>query len=153
MPRVAEELIGRRLLDHLAGVHDRDPVGELDEEREVVRDEEDGELELPLERLDLLENLALDDHVERGRRLVEQQQVRVERERHRDDHALAHPAGQLVRVRAQAPALDADELEQLARPRQRLRLPDPLVRLEHVDELVAHPHHGVQRVHRALEDE
>ena len=38
----------RRLLDDLAGVHDRDAVRDLDQQREVVRDEEDGEAELAL---------------------------------------------------------------------------------------------------------
>ena len=117
-----------------------------------MRDEEDREAEVALERLDLLEDLALHDDVERGRRLVHDDQLRLERERHRDDHALAHAAGELVRVRADAPAVDADELEQLARARERPPLVDLLVRAHRVDELVADAHHRVERVHRALED-
>ena len=39
----------RAQLDDLAGVHDRDPVGDLDQQRQVVRDEEDGEAALALE--------------------------------------------------------------------------------------------------------
>ena len=68
-----------------------------------------------LEVLDLLQDLALHDDVERGRRLVEDHELGAERERHRDDHALAHAARQLVRVGARAPRVDADEVEQLAR--------------------------------------
>ena len=75
-----------------------------------------------------------------------------ERERHRDHHALPHAAGELVRVRAEPPAVDADELEQVARARERLVLRHALVRAHHVDELVAHAHDRVERVHRALED-
>ena len=48
--------------------------------------------------------------------------------------------------------VDADHPQQLAGPRERVPLRDPLVRLHHVDELVADPHHRVERVHRALED-
>ena len=49
--------------------------------------------------------------------------------------------------------VDADELEQLGRPaRAPSRFEMLLVRAHHVDELVADPHHGVERVHRALED-
>ena len=55
-----------------------------------------------LQRLDLLEDLPLDDDVEGRRRLVHDDQLRLQRERHGDDHALAHPAGELVRVRAEA---------------------------------------------------
>ena len=80
-----------------------------------------------------------------------QQQLRAERERHRDDHALPHAAGELVRVRAEAVPVDADELEQLRRRVERLALRDLLVRLEHVDELVADAGDGVERAHGALE--
>ena len=103
--------------------------------------------------LDLLEDLALHDDVERGRRLVEDHELGSQRERHRDDHALAHAAGELVRVRAHAAGVDADELEQLAgAARARRCFEIALVRAHHVDELVADAHHRVERVHRALED-
>ena len=42
--------------------------------------------------------IRLDRHVERRRRLVGDEQLRVARERHRDHHPLAHPAGELVRI-------------------------------------------------------
>ena len=47
-----------------------------------------------------IEDLRLDRDVERGRRLVGDQQLRVAGERHRDHHALAHAARELVRVLA-----------------------------------------------------
>jgi len=98
VPRLAMQLGRCRLLDDLAGVHDRDPVRELEQERQIVRDEEHREAELALQVADLLENLALHDYVEGRRRLVENHELGAQRERHRDDHALPHPAGQLVRI-------------------------------------------------------
>src|SRR5436305_10300682 len=151
MQRSRGDARGRSAFDDLSRVHDRDAVGELEQEREVVRDEEDGEAEVPLQLLDLLEDLALHDDVERRRRLVEDDELGIEREGHRDDHALAHPAGELVRIRPRAALVHADELQQLARAHQRAMLRDALVGLHHVHELVADPHHGVERVHRALE--
>ena len=149
--RARAEARGRRRLDDLSRVHDRDPVRELEQEREVVRDEEDRKPEVALECLDLLQDLALDDDVERGRRLVHHDELRPERERHRDDHALTHSARELVRVRACAPAVDADELEQLACSHERAPAVDALVRAHRVDELVADAHDRVERVHRALQ--
>ena len=66
-----------------------------------------------------LEDLRLDRHVERGRRLVGDQQLRIAGERHRDHHALAHTARELVRVLVDAlfGVRDADHLEQLDRAR------------------------------------
>ena len=96
-----------------------------------------------------LEDLRLDRHVERGRRLVGDQQLGVVDQRHRDHHALAHAARELVRVGVDAPARlgDADEPEHLDRAVARLRPCDTsLVGADGLDELVADP---VERVQRA----
>ncbi len=45
-----------------------------------------------------VDDLRLQRHVERGRRLVGDEQVGIHEERHGDGDALAHPAGELVRV-------------------------------------------------------
>ena len=67
-----------------------------------------------------VEDLRLDRHVERRRRLVGDQQLRLAGERHRDHRPLAHAARELVRVvlQPQLGARDPDLLEQL-RPRGR----------------------------------
>ena len=69
------------------------------------------------QRAQQLEDLVLDRHVERGRRLVAQDQPRVAGQRDGDHHALAQAAGQLVRVRPRAPrgVGDADQPHQLER--------------------------------------
>ena len=56
---------------------------------------------------------ALDDDVERRHRLVGQQQAGLERERNGDGGALAHAAGELVRIVGQPPLAQAHQLEQL----------------------------------------
>ena len=69
------------------------------------------------QRREQLEDLVLDRDVERRRRLVAEDELRLARERDRDHHALAHPARQLVRVRVGAPLGigDADQAHQLER--------------------------------------
>ncbi len=151
--RVRPEAARLRGLDDRARVHDRDPVRGLDQQREIVRDEEHRKLPLPLKLLNTLQDLALDDDVQCRRGLIEDDQLGLERQRHRDDHALAHATRQLVRIRAHALPVHAHQLEQVPGLRQRLLLRDPLVRLHHVDELVADPGHRIQRVHRRLEDD
>ena len=76
----------------LARVEHADALAGLPDHAEVVADEEDGGAEPLLQLSDEVEHLGLDRGVEPGRRLVEDQQARVRRERHRDDHALLHPA-------------------------------------------------------------
>ena len=51
-----------------------------------------------LEAFEELQDLGLDGHVERRRRLVGDQQRRFQREAHRDHRPLAHAARELVRV-------------------------------------------------------
>ena len=107
----------RAVLDRLARVHDEDLVGHVGDDAEVVRDHDDRRAGALLQLLHQFEDLRLDRHVERGRRLVGDQDVGVARERHRDHRALAHAAGELVRV---VPTRclgmrDAHQLEQLDR--------------------------------------
>ena len=84
---------------------------------EVVRDQDDRGVRLLPRRLQHLDDLRLDRDVERGRRLVRDEHARVVGDRHRDHRALAHPAGELVRVLVDPPLRrrDADDLEQLDR--------------------------------------
>ena len=61
------------------------------------------------------EDLRLDDHVERGRRLVGDEELRPQHERERDHDPLPHPAGELVRVLAEARRRDSHSPERLER--------------------------------------
>ena len=101
----------------LPGVHHRDVVGPPGHDAEVVGDEDHRHVPLALLRLEQVEDLRLHGHVERGGRLVGEQQLRAARQGDRDHDPLAHAAGQLVRVLAQAPLGlgDADRREQRER--------------------------------------
>ena len=97
-------------LDHLAGVHHGDPIAELGDQAEMVRDEQDRAPHLVFQLAQEVDDLRLERDVERRGRLVGDQQVRPRDQRERDADALAHAARELVRV-AVDPALgvgDAD---------------------------------------------
>ena len=76
-----------------------------------------------LQLLEQVKDLALDGDIERGRRFVGDQQLRVAGERHGDHDALAHAAGKLVRIGAQRACgrRNAHEVEQLDCARCALR--------------------------------
>lgn len=78
-----------------------------------MRDEDDGEAELASQVGDLAEDLALDEHVESGRRLVHDHQLGAQREGHGDHDALAHAAGEFVGVGADALPADLDDVEEV----------------------------------------
>ena len=92
-----------------------------------------------------LDDLRLHGHVERGRRLVGDQELGLERQRHGDHCPLAHPTGVLVGVLLGPPlgARDADQGQLVDGPGLG-RLPrDPLVSADGFGYL---PAHLVQRV-------
>ena len=102
-PRVGVAGVGQHLrggsgLHRLARIHDRDGVAELGDDAEVVRHEQHGDAEFLGERFQQLQDLQLRRDIERGGRLVGDDQRRAAGERAGDHQALALAAGELVRV-------------------------------------------------------
>ena len=154
MPRPPEELGRGAGLDERAGVHDVHALAVPGDDAEVVRDQDERRVLLHDELVQELEDLRLDGHVEGGRRLVGDQELRLARERHRDHGALAHAARELVRVvpEPHLRAGDADEVEQLGGALVRRLLVEVEVGLERLPDLATDREHGVQARHRVLED-
>ena len=151
--RVGEDLVGGSVLDDPAGVHHGDPVAQVGQHRQVVADHQQPDVELRDQVLQHVEHLRLHHHVQRGGRLVGDDQPRPAGQRHRDHHPLLLAAGDLVRVRARPCSRQPDLLEQLADPAV-----DPLLRQvglvqpDRLGDLGPDPLHRVERVQRALED-
>ena len=100
----ANSVVHRRLLDDLAAVHHGDPVGHLGHHAEVVGDQHHARAGVGLQLAHQVEDLRLDRDVERGRRLVGDEQLGLGGQRHGDHHPLRLAARELVRVRL-GPAL------------------------------------------------
>ena len=137
-----------------AGVHDGDVVRRLGDHPKVVGDQDDGRPVRLLEVADQVEDLSLHRHVERGRRLVGDQDLGVEGERHGDHDALSHAAGELVRVAVDSLgcARDPDLPERFERAAPRDSLRDVLVSLDRLDDLPPHLVERMERRQRILED-
>ena len=121
---------------------------------EVVRDQDHADVELLLHPVDQLEDLRLNGHVERGRRLVGDEQIGLVGERHGDHDALALAARELVRIGAQAlrRLADADLCQQLQHARPGRRSAHAAMHVEHLANLPLHRVQRVERGHRLLED-
>ncbi len=115
MPHGAEDFLGGGRLDDPARVHDVDPVGAPGDDAHVVGHQKRRHPEPLLEVVEQRQDLGLDRHVERRRRLVGQQDLRLARERDRDHHALAQAARELVRILLESllGPRQADKLEHL----------------------------------------
>jgi hypothetical protein len=103
---------GGASLDNLAEIHHGDAVRYPFDQGQVVRDKQIGDAGSPLNILQQVDDLRLDRNIERRDRLVEYQDLRLDRERARDTGALALAAGQLVRIAIEVVARQADTFEQ-----------------------------------------
>ena len=121
MERAAEHRDPVGDLRELADVHHRHPVGDVLHHAHVVGDEQVRQVELPLERLEQVEDLCLDRHVERRHRLVTHDEVRLDDEGSRDPDALPLAARELVRVAPRVVGHQPDQVHHPADLRRALR--------------------------------
>ena len=111
-------------------------------------------MELGLQVADELQDLGLNRHVERRRRLVRDQQRRTAHQRHRDHRALAQPPRELERVAVEG--LDGmrepDHVEHLRREAARLGAGHVAVQAHRFADLIPDRVQRRERGHRLLED-
>ena len=117
MRRGGEHGARRAVFGRTAGVEHQNVVADLRGEPQVVGDEQHGGAVALLHLGDQANDAGLNGDVERGRRLVRDHQARLAGKRHGDQHALAHAAGDLMRILAQQPlpARQMHGLEQVER--------------------------------------
>ena len=96
--RVFEELLRRAQLYDFAEIHDRYPVAEVPDCRQVMRDEKIGDPQTLLQIDEKIDDLRPRGWIERGDRLVQNDELRLCRNGPRDSNALLLPSGYLVRV-------------------------------------------------------
>ena len=98
VPSVGEDRLPVAVLGGRPGIHDEDVVGHLADDAEVGRDEDERAATVGPRLSQHVEDLRLHGRVERGGRLVGDDERRLVDERHGDHGALPHPAGPLVGV-------------------------------------------------------
>ena len=98
MLRTAEDRLYRAAFNRFAPVHHQHAVGDIRHHAHIVGNKDHAHRHLFLQDADKLEDLRLNGDVQRGGRLIGDQQRRAAGERHGDHHPLAHAAGELVRI-------------------------------------------------------
>ena len=102
MARCGEDIGEAARLDDLARIHDRNPIGQVGHDAQVMGDQQHRHATRAGQLAHQIEHLALHGHVQRRRGLIRDQQLRFARQRHRDHDPLSHAAGKLVRERIDA---------------------------------------------------
>ena len=111
MLRSVKQCLCRTLLRQPACIHDREPIADRGVHRHVVRHEDYRGAHTFLHFLDQAEDILLDDHVERGRRLVGDDEFRFANGRQGDRYPLSHAAGKLMRKRFEHMRCEAKPLQ------------------------------------------
>ena len=155
MLRIAQHLGGRANLHQIATVHDGDAIGNIRNHTHVVSHQHAADLTLLTQRLDEFEDLILDRHIQRRGGFIGDDELRITGQGDGDDHPLAHPTGELVRVLLDTDfrLRNADRGHQLDGPRLGRLATQLGVGLDGFDQLTLHGKQRVQRRHRILEDE
>ena len=154
MVRISEQVARPVRLHLLASVLDDDPIGSFRHDPHVVGYEHEPHAVVAAQPHQKVENLRLDGYVERGRRLVGDQDLGPACERHRDHHPLAHAAGKLVGKGAGAALRigNADFGQKLDDPLATLSAIQAKVRLQRFTDLKANREAGIERRHWLLEN-
>ena len=100
MRRVGIHLLHPAHFDDPAEVHDRDPVCDVPDDGQIVRDEQIGDAELTPQTGQEVDHLRLDRDVERAHWLIANDQIRVDSDRPGDPDPLALHTAELARVSA-----------------------------------------------------
>ena len=143
----------RALFDDLAVLHHADAVGELAHDAEVVGDEQKRHAEPLLDVLQQRDELGLHRDIERGGRLVGDQEIGLVGERHGDHDALALAARELMRI-AVEPRLrigNADLGQDFQRAGARRGAGEATVQQQNLADLLLDGVQRIERGHRLLE--
>ena len=107
---------GGPVFDGFAVPHDEHVVAHPLDDREIVPDEQVGQIQFALQIREQVEHARLDRDIQRRSRFVEDQQVGFGGQRAGDAHPLTLSAGQLVRVARGERRWQSDEFEQFRHP-------------------------------------
>ena len=120
---VLQDLVSEAGFDDAPVFQDHRAIREHADDREVVRNHDHRDAELPLQVADEVEDLGLDQNIEPARDLVEKEERRIVRDGFGNLDALLHAAGEGRRriVHALHRHLGAEQLQQV--PADRFPLP------------------------------
>ena len=109
---VGDQLKAVGQLDQLAQIHNTDAVGDMLDNAQVMRDKEVGQPHLLLQILNHIDDLRLNRDIQRGDRLIADDELRVHSQRTGDADTLTLTARELVRVAVGMLTVQANTLQQ-----------------------------------------
>jgi hypothetical protein len=129
-------------------------VADMFHDSQVMRDKKIGETQCVLELLQEVHDLRLDRHVQRGHRLITNDEVGLDREGTGNPDSLALPSTEFVRITLGVLGEEADQIEELSDAAfSTVPVPTELVDSQDLVERLPGGHTGVERRKGILEDD
>ena len=150
MERRGEKIFCVTRFHDLTCVHNGDFIRQFAGGGNIMGDEDESCAEFLLDALEHVHDVGLREQVEGGGRLIEDDQAGAGDERHRQRHALAHPAAQLKRIAIQEILGHAHMLEHFADQLECFCFFQAQMDHGWFGNLVTHFDDGVERVHGSL---
>ena len=94
---VQKNVLNRTVLNDFTAIHDRNRIGDVPGQTEVVGDDKRGQPDVLLQSQEKRQDLAAHRSVEGGHRFVGNEHIGLECQRAGNNNALALPAGKLLR--------------------------------------------------------
>ena len=146
MRRRAEQAVGIRDLDDAAEIHHRDAVRNVPDHRKIVRNEQVGEIQLPLQILEQVDDLRLHRDVESRDGLIADDEAGPQGKRARDADPLPLPAREFMRIALRGRTRQADKIQHLEhRFRTRCAIADRVNHIRLRDDRIADRHARIER--------
>ena len=113
---VLEQLVVGGDLHDLSQIHDSDAIRDVANHRQVVGDEQVGQIELRLKVLEQVDDLGLNGYVQGGDGLVGDDKLRLCRQRSGDADALPLPSAELMGIAVSHIGIQTHRLQQVLHP-------------------------------------
>ena len=112
MQRSVIDIVCRSEFDHLAKIHDADPVGDVLDHRKIMCNEQVGQAHFFLDVLEKIDDLGLNGNIQSGDRFVTDDEFRIDCQCSGDADTLSLAAGEFSRITADMVRLETDDLQQ-----------------------------------------
>ena len=154
MRRLIENIARFAIFHCTASVHHQHLIADPGDDAEIVGDHDNRGVKLTLQFVQQRHDLRLNGHVQRGGRLIGNQQFWPTQQSHRDHHALTHTAGKLVRIHSHTLTRfrHFDRIQHFDRLFKRFGLAHAFMQHQHFHQLLTYPHVRVQGGHWVLEN-
>jgi hypothetical protein len=154
MARTDQDIVDAPVFDNLARIHRQKAGAGLRYDAEIMGYEQKCRAARLAQVEQEINDLRLDRDIQRGRRLVGDEQFRLAGKRHGDHRALTHAAGQLVRVFVVSPRrlCDADSVQEIDAALVRLPPRQPKMKTNGLADLLSNREDRVEGGHRLLKD-